>query len=225
MIRTFEECYDEIAIIVEKHRCKWTFKASVMRDFDDVKSEIITHIWKKWEQYDQIRSLGGWVATIVNNQFINILRNTYLSTSSPCQRCPCRREEGMCSVFGMQGPDCALYKKWLKTKKSAHDIRLPVAMENHIDEASSRPDHQTDLEPAIEGMHAKMQEVLTESEWEIYQRLFIDHKTYNVIAKELELKSNEKGRKPGHKRIRQVELICIKKSQEILAQFGIEGLR
>ena len=76
-IRSFEDCLPEIEIIIENKRKDWTFKASVMCDFDDVKSVIMVHIWRKWYLYNQDKPLGGWVATIVKHQFHNILRDSY----------------------------------------------------------------------------------------------------------------------------------------------------
>lgn len=223
--RTFEDCYDEIATIVEKQRPQWTFKATMMRDFDDVKMEIIAHVWKKWHLYDQARPLGGWVATIVKHQFSNILRDTYLSTSSPCARCACNIGDNVCSIYGEQGIECPLYKKWYNTKRHAHEARLPVALENHTNEAYNRPDQTTDLEHAIGGLHEKMKEVLTKSEWEIYRRLYVEHKSEEEAAQELGFKTTERGRKMGYKRIRQVKTLVLKKARGLIVEHGLEGFR
>lgn len=223
--RTFEECYTEISAIVEKQRSKWTFKASVMRDFDDVKIEIITRIWEKWGLYDQSRPLGGWVATVVKHAFFNILRDTYLSTSSPCMQCAANIGDGMCSQYGEQGVECPLFKKWYHTKRHKHEARLPVALENHLNEAYSRPDQTTDLEHAITGLHEKMKEVLTKSEWEIYRRLYVEHKSEEEAAQELGFKTTERGRKMGYKRIRQVKTLVLKKARALIGEHGLEGFR
>jgi len=220
--RTFEECYDEIHSIVEKQRPQWTFKANVMRDFDDIKSEIITHVWKKWELYDQSRPLGGWVATIVKHQLANILRDSYLSTSSPCSRCACNIGENLCSMYGEQGKECPLYAKWYKTKRHSHEARLPLSLENHTDEVYSMPDSSMDLEKAIGSLHAKMEGLLTRSEWEIYRRLYLEHKTEEETANELGLKTSESGRKMGYKRIRQVKTLILKRARELIAEGGLE---
>lgn len=224
-LRTFEECYPEVEAIVEKQRAQWTFKATMMRDFDDVKMEIIAHIWKKWSLYDQARPLGGWVATIVKHQFWNILRDTYLSTSAPCSRCPSNLGENLCALFGEQGVDCAIYKKWYNNKRHSHQARLPLALENHANEAYSRPDQSSDLEGAIGGLHDKMKDVLTKSEWEIYRRLFIEHKSEEEVAQELGFKTTEKGRKMGYKRIRQVKTLILKKAKGLIGEHGIEGFK
>ncbi len=224
--RTFEECYDEIAVIVEKKRYEWTFKASIMTDFDDIKSQIITHIWTKWDTYDQSRPLGGWVATIVRHQFINVLRDTYTSTSSPCARCPANLGNERCKLFEYtESQDCALFKKWYATKRHSHNARLPVTLENHMNEVQQQPDNMLDLEGAIKNLHVRMKEELTNSEWDIYHRLYIEHKTEEQTARELGFKTTEQGRKMGYKRIRQVKTLIFKKAKKLIADHGIETIR
>lgn len=233
--RTFEECYSEIEVIVEKKRYDWTMKADLMMDFDDVKNIILAHIWKKWGLYDQKRPLGGWVATIVKHQFSNILRDIYSSTSSPCTRCPCNMGDtgatnaageriGGCSLYGVQGPDCALYKVWYKTKRHSHDVRLPVPMEKHLHEIHTKPHVSFDLENSITGLHKQMKKVLTKSEWEIYHRLYVENKDEEQTAKELGFKTSESGRKMGYKRIRQVKTVIFAKAKKIMLEEGVESL-
>lgn len=222
--RSFEECADEIVAIIEKKRYEWTFKASVMEDFDDVKIEILAHIWKKWNLYDQSRPLGGWVATIVRNQFGNKLRDIYQSTSSPCLRCPCNTGGDGCSLWGFQGVDCELFKKWYLTKRHSHDVRLPVPMENHINEVHQKPDAVFNIDGAINGFHGRIQKVLTNSEWEIYRRLFVENKSDEETASELGFKTSEKGRKMGYKRIRQVKTIIVTKARKLLKEEGVEAI-
>ncbi len=214
--KTFEECYSEIDKIVEKLRKQWTFKATVIKDFDDVKSEIITHIWKKWHLYDQARPLGGWAATTAKHQFFNILRNIYLVTGSPCLRCPCNLGNSMCSIYGQQGIECALYKKWYFSKRHAHDVKMPLPLENHAQEVSNLPDVNGNLETEMEHLHFKLKDVLTKSEWEIYYRLYILHKSDEETAKELGFKTSENGRPIGYKRLMQVKAIIVKKARKLL---------
>lgn len=221
-IRTFEECSSEIKDVIESKRGDWTFKASVMEDFDDFASEVLTHIWHKWELYDQSRPLGGWVATIVKNKFFNKLRDVYLSTSSPCARCPCNLGENTCSLYGSPGPECNLYLKWSKSKKHAHDARLPLPIEHHVDEVHSKPDSMFDIEGNVTKMHDRIQKKLTPSQWLIYKLIFVDGKDEEYVAKELDLKSSENGRKLGYKRIRQVKNIAFQFAKDILIEEGIE---
>lgn len=220
----FVDKYDEIAALVEKQRTKWKFKASVMRDFDDIKSEIIAHVWAKWHLYDPARPLAGWVATIVKHQFTNILRDVYLSTSSPCSQCVCNLGEGVCSQFGVQGIECPLYAKWYKSKRHIHNAKLPLSLNDHEKEVSSLPSDSYDLEAAIEEIHNKLKKKLTDSEWAIYQRLFIMNKNEEDTATELGFRSGEKGRAMGYKRIRQVKTLALKLTKDLIKEFGLGGL-
>ena len=222
--RTFEECYDEIANIVERKRYDWTLKADLMMDFDDVKFIIIAHVWKKWELYDQNKSLGAWVTTVTKHQFANILRDAYLSTTPPCSRCPLNMGEGVCSRFGTVGSEespqlnCPLYARWYKTKRHSHNVRLPLPLENHVHEISNPYDSSVDIEAGVPRMHAAMKKVLRSSEWEIYRRLYVEHKSEEETAAELDLTSNDKAHKVKNKRIRQVKAIIIAKAKEILKE-------
>lgn len=222
--RTFDECYPEISAIIEKKRRDWQFKASVMEDFDDIKSEIEAHVWKKWELYDQSRPLGGWVATILKHQFANILRDTYTSTSSPCSRCICNTGGSSCSVYGEQSVECPLFKKWYNTKRHAHNARLPLALEHHTNEANSKPEIIFDLERAIGSLHAKIKARLTRSEWDIYDRLYLRNMSEIDTAKDLGFKTTEEGRSVGYKRIRQVKTTIIKMARQILKEDGVEDI-
>lgn len=211
--RTFEECVPEIEKIIESKRPEWTFKASVMIDFDDIKSEILTHIWKQWSKYDQSRPLGAWVSVVVRHQTINILRNTYLSTSSPCSQCACDLGEGMCSMFGEQGEVCPLYKAWCRKKKQQHLARLPLPLDKYLDEVKNVSDSSIDLEAAVENLHKRLESELTKTEWQIYKAVYIEHKDNDQAAKELEV---------GAKRVRQVKILALRKAKEILAEHGLE---
>jgi hypothetical protein len=222
--RTFEECYPEIEAIIEKKRGSWTYKADLMMDFDDVKMQIIAHINAQWPKYDQARHLGGWVSTIFKRKFINLLRDLYMSTSSPCNRCACNLGNSICSMYGEQGVECPLYAKWSKSKRHSHEVRMPLPLENHIQEVCAIPQESLDLDRAAEGLHAKIKEKLTQSEWEVYRRLYIEGQDEAKIAEELGFKTTESGRKRGYKRILQVKALAYKHGSEILKNDGIEGL-
>ena len=48
MPSTFEENYQEIIDVVTKYHTKWRLDILHWMDYDDVKSEVVTHVWKKW---------------------------------------------------------------------------------------------------------------------------------------------------------------------------------
>ena len=222
VLKTFQGCWKEIESVIESKRNQWTFKASLMKDFDDIKMEIAAHIHEKWSQYDQTKPLVNWAGTIVKNQFINKLRDIYAGTASPCNRCACNMGNDLCSIYGEQGNSCALYKDWYEGKRYKHEARMPLTMETRLNEVSERADNSFDLEPVMEEMHSRLKELLTPSEWEIYRRLYIEHKTKEETAQELGFKTSEKGRSIGYKRIRKVEKIALSKAREVLSKEGLD---
>ena len=230
VLRTFESCLPEIEVIIESKRKDWTFKASVMCDFDDVKSIIMVHIWRKWYLYNQKRPLGGWVATIVKNQFHNILRDSYTSTSAPCSQCPCNLgsdSEGKvsCSLFGVASIECPKYEKWYNKNRHSHNVRLPVALENHLNEFLEQPNTEIDLEAAIINFHERIKAKMTLSEWAIYKCLFVENKTEAETALQLGFKTTEKNRQSGYNRMHQVKKLSIILAKEILEEHGLETFR
>lgn len=219
--RTFEDGYKEIESVVEKKRYHWTFNSTVMESFDDFKMQTLGHIHKKWHLYDQNKSLGAWVNGVTSNQFKNKLRNIYLGTASPCNGCPCSQGDDLCSMFGEQkSPTCNLYMGWYDSnKRHKHLARLPLTMENHMNEVNSKPTDAYDIEAAAEQLHIKIEPLLTSSEWDIYRLLYIEHKSEDEVVSILELKK-EKGLK--NNRIRLVKKLIVKIAKEILATEGIE---
>lgn len=219
--RSFEESYKEIESVVEKKRYQWMFNASVMENFEDFKMQTLSHINKKWHLYDQNRSLGAWVNTVTSSQFKNKLRNIYLGTASPCNSCPCRQGDNLCSMFGEQkSSSCNLYMGWYDSnKRHKHLARMPLTMENHQNEVNSKPSDDFDIEAAAEELHVKIEPHLTESEWDIYRLLYIEHKSEDETVDILGLKK-DKGIK--NNRIRLVKKLIVKIAKEILANDGVE---
>ncbi len=223
-LKTFEESYDEIQRVIEKKRYDWTLKANLMMDFDDVKLMIITHVWKKWDKYDQKRPLANWVAEVTRNQFSNILRDAYLSTTAPCSRCPLNMGEERCQKYEKtESMECPLYAKWYNTKRHSHNVRLPLPLDSYMHEMSNPFDASYDIEAGVPKMHEAMRKVLRNSEYEIYKRLYIEHKSEEQTAKELNLTSNDKTHNIKNKRIRQVKTIIIAKAKEVLKE-GLNGI-
>jgi hypothetical protein len=221
---TFEESYKDIAVIVEKLRTRWRYTASSMEDFEDIKSKIITHIWQKWSLYDQTKPLGGWVATVAQHQLRNILRDLYLSTSSPCARCPANLGGNLCSLFGEQGVECDIYKKWYNKKRHIHEAKMPYSLEECSVEVESKVDTSFNWHETVKGLHLKIQPYMTKKEWEIYRRIYLEEMSEEACAAQLGFKTTEVGRKIGYKRIRQVQTLAVKIAKKIISEIGMEGL-
>lgn len=124
--RTFEESIDIIDQELQKRKHKWTLSAVPSIDFDDVCQIIRLHIWRKWHLYDQTRPFESWLNTVISHQIRNLLRNNYSRFVKPCLRCSCNEGNDLCSLYTTQCDMCPLLNKWLKLKKPAYDINLPI---------------------------------------------------------------------------------------------------
>lgn len=214
---TFEQSYEQIAKEIDKRRPKWQLESVVYLSFDDVKMMILTHIHTKWEQYDPAFPLINWVSKIISNQMINISRNVYGSFKKPCLSCACAEGLDGCRLFGTQNVSCPILAKWYETKKTQHDIKLPVALEFHSNEASHLHPEEINIDATAESLHDRMKEILKPAEWRIYDLLYIQNKTEDEAAKFLHLKSGEKGkRKAGYRWIFLVKKTIMEKVKKTL---------
>lgn len=222
---TYEDQYEIIEEELNKRRGKWFLKSLAWMDYDDVKQIIRTHLYKKWSQWDQERPLKPWLNRIISNQLKNILRNYYSNFARPCLNCPFNQsgvaddgEKGFCGFTASrtQCSECPLYAKWEKTKKAAFDIKMPVAIENHIHEVECRGSISFLLEDAERKLHSEMKKVLSTKNYEIYEMLFILNMTEEEAAAKLGYRTTEKGRKAGYKQIKNLKKQFKAKAERIL---------
>jgi RNA polymerase sigma factor (sigma-70 family) len=217
---TFEEGLPIINAELIKRKYKWHLTAVAYFDYDDVCQIIRTHIYNKWNQYDSSRPFRPWINKIISSQIKNILRNIYWNFERPCLRCSANLQDGHCSMTksGNQCDECPLFKKWARTKKNAHDIKLAVSMENHEQEVSNRQDDFCDDESNTKKLNVKLKEQLKPAEWRVYHLLYVQNKEDHEVAKIMGFKTNEAGRSPGYKRLKQIRSSIIVKAKKILAE-------
>ena len=185
-------------------------------DFDDVSQILRIHIFKKWHLYDQSQPLAPWLNRIISNQIKNLVRNNYGNYSRPCLKCAAAESSDLCKIYGKQDSTCPLYANWEKTKKVAHDVKIPLPLENHSQEVFNMSEDKVDLQRNIDKIHSKMQEVLKPLEWKIYQCLYIENLTEEQTAKKMGYKTTEKNRSPGYKQIKNIQKIIIAKVKKNL---------
>jgi len=210
----FEGCIAQIDNEIFKRRNKWNLTAISWMDFSDVSQILRIHIYKKWHLYNQTKPLAPWVNRIISNQIKNLIRNTYSNYARPCLKCAAAESDDGCSIYGKQCVDCPLYANWVKSKKNAHDTKLPVAMENHLNEVYDIKNDTVDLEKTAENIHFKMQKILKPIEWKIYTYLYIEHKNEEQVVKLMEYRTTEKNRAAGYKQIKNLKksiMIKVKK--------------
>ena len=74
-------------------------------------------------------------------------------------------------------------KKWQKTKKIAHDVKIAVPLENHLFEVKSQAYHEDNFFSNARKLHKKMQTILKPLEWKVYKALYIDNLSEEEAAK------------------------------------------
>jgi hypothetical protein len=213
----YEDRIDVINQELAKRRGRWFLDSVPWIDFDDVEQIIRIHIYQKWDHWDQKRDLKPWINKIITNQFKNILRNYYLNFAKPCIGCPFNSNgssENSCSFTksGNQDDECPLYKKWRKTKKFAHDVKIPVRIDAAPFEYISNAGDNFDLPGAMRRLEVELKKVLPGKQYVIYNMLFIENKSEDEVAAFLGYKSNEKGRAAGYKQIKNIK----KKLKEVV---------
>ena len=163
-----------------------------------------------------IRSKSTFGSRIISNQIKNLVRNNYGNYSRPCLKCAAAESSDLCKIYGKQDSTCPLYANWEKTKKVAHDVKIPLPLENHSQEVFNMSEDKVDLQRNIDKIHSKMQEVLKPLEWKIYQCLYIENLTEEQTAKKMGYKTTEKNRSPGYKQIKNIQKIIIAKVKKNL---------
>jgi DNA-directed RNA polymerase specialized sigma24 family protein len=211
---SFESKILEINQEISKRKHKWNLTSLAWMDFSDVSQILRIHIYKKWNLYDPKKPLAPWINRIVSNQIKNLIRNNYGNYSRPCLKCAAAEQEDGCSIYASQCSKCPLYAKWEKSKKSAHNIKLPVALENHTQEVHNIIEDEVDIEKTAKNIHSKMQQVLKPIEWKFYDLYYIQHKSEEESARSMGYKTTEKNRKIGYKQVKNLKksiMIKVKK--------------
>tara|TARA_B100001093_G_C26858931_1_gene1028877 strand:- start:5019 stop:5738 length:720 start_codon:yes stop_codon:yes gene_type:complete len=223
---SYEEMFPAIDQEIKKRRGKWSLNSLAWVDYDDVSQIIRTHIYNKWDQWDQERPLLPWINKIITNQLKNILRNYYSNFVRPCLSCPfnqagpskAEQVDSLCgfTTSGLQDSECPLFAKWEKTKKYAYDIKMPVALEHHSHEAHHIEESFYDMDTARGRLNRAIKEVLSDRQYLVYELLFVQNKSEEEVAKVLGFKTSEKGRKAGYKQIKNLKKMFAKKAEHIL---------
>ena len=162
----YEDKIDVINEEIRKRKNKWFLDSIPWISFEDVEQIIRLHIYHKWDQWDQERDLKPWINKIISNQFKNILRNFYLNFAKPCSSCPFDSSiagENLCSFTksGAQDNTCPLYKKWEKSKKGAHDVKIPLRLDAQEYESSIFKADTFNIDNAIVKVQGYMKEELS----------------------------------------------------------------
>lgn len=221
---TYEDCHDIVVEEILKRRHKWFLTSVSWMDFDDVTQIISSHIYVKWDKFDQSKPLKPWLNKTISNQLKNILRNNYSNFVRPCMSCPFNLsgsggDDGACSFTssGAQDSTCPLFAKWEKTKKSAYDIKLPLSIHAEETDYIEIKDSHTEIQTPEKRLHLEMKKILPPRQYIIYDMLYIQHQSEEDVALKMGYKTSETGRKAGYKQIKNLKKQFKEKAKMIIA--------
>ena len=220
----FEDNIEFIDTEIAKRRNLWNLTSVQWMDFDDVAQIIRIHIYEKWKLYDPAKPLAPWLNKVIAHQIKNIIRNIYGNYVRPCLKCCAAEGENLCKIYSVQCSDCPLYLAWEKSKKRAYEVKMPLPIDNFLNDQDVGYHDEQNIDVVAKAIHAKMQKVLKPSEWMVYKMLFIDNLPEEQVAVKMGYKSNETNRKPGYKQLRNVRKAIIDKVKRALADDEIDIL-
>ena len=201
----YEDCIDIINNEINKRRSKWHLTAIQWLDYDDVSQILRIHIYKKFHMWDQSRAIEPWLNVIISHQISNLLRNNYGNYSRPCLKCSANEGDNLCSLYGTQCNTCPLYAKWIRTKKQAHDSKLPLPLEHHVQEVYDKPNNNIDIEKGLASLDIQMKKILKPIEYKVFKFLYVDGGKEEKIGKILGFKTSELGRVSGYRQIKNIK--------------------
>ena len=214
----FEDSIPEINEEIKKRKSKWKLTSISWMDFDDISQILRLHIYKKWHMYDSSKPLAPWLNRIITNQIKNLVRNNYGNYAKHCLRCAAAEGDDLCVIYNNQGPDCPLYSNWEKNKKSAHDIKIPLPLEDHEHLFKGNEYDYFSFETSIGKLNKILPQFLKPIEWKVYKYLFIDNLSEEKVAKLMGYKTSEKNRSPGYKQIKNIKKSIIAKVKKIISE-------
>lgn len=220
---TFEDALPTIQKLLRNNKHKWQLKIINWLEWEDIEQIVKIHIFKKFHLYNKQQNFSPWANTIINNQLKNIRRNVYDSYSRPCLRCSfnCGGDSCGWTVDNKQDSSCPLFKKWEGSKKYAHDVKLAVSTENHVNEVSEIPENRIDVTKAMKIIHEKIKPELRPGELKVYECLYIQELTEEETCKIMGYTAAENGRSPGYGRISQIKRKIIQKVKKIMDEVDL----
>lgn len=201
----YEDCVDIVNNEIRKRKAKWHLTAVSWMDYEDISQILRIHIYKKFCMWDQSRFIEPWLNVIISHQISNLLRNNYGNYSRPCLKCAANEGGDLCSIYGTQCNSCPLYKKWSRTKKQAYNSKLPLPLENHVQEVYDRPNNTVDIEKGLASLDGQMKKTLKPIEYKVFKFLYVDGNKEEKVAKLLGFKTTEKNRDPGYRQIKNIK--------------------
>lgn len=218
---SFEEKIGVINQEIAKRRGKWKLSALSYIDYEDVSQILRLHIFEKWHLWDHSQPLERWLNKVITNRMINLVRDHYGRVAPPCNGCSHNMDD-FCSFTksGSKCAECPLYATWQKKFKVGYNIKLAESSdsENFVEQVNSSVDFSDnfDYESSSNKVHQHMKAKLPLKQYKIYELLIIQNLSEKEVAKQLKLKSSEKGREPGYRHLAEMKNKFYLMAKEIL---------
>ena len=192
---SFEESYAEINKIVQSRRSAWTYVS--LMEWNDVSAILIERVWKKWDTFNPLRGpLENWVNTLISRALMNLRRDLLLRWSRPCvggwnakgKTCVHNLGGDSCEITKShkQCAECPIYADWKVVREHQLNIKSTVALDNHAQEVSNKPEDFCDVEAIKELVDQQMKANLTMWEYRLYDALYIRHLSPGETGLELQ---------------------------------------
>jgi len=199
---TYEDCNADIEREIAKRRGKWTLTILRWMDFEDVAQILRAHISRKWHMWDQTRKLAPWIQRIMSRQICNLLRNYYTNYARPCVQCKHSLGEEGCEITRSkeQCIECPLYKKWTEGKQNGYHIKMPLELENHVQEVYNKVDDTINFKETMRRVLGELEKHMEAGRYKAFHIFFIDETSDDEAANILNLRGNPKN-KYGQKKL------------------------
>lgn len=220
--KLFEKYFDIINSAIIKRRSKWTLSAVAWMDYSDVHQIILIHIYRKIHLWDQNRPLEPWLNTLITHQISNLLRNLFSNFSRPCLKCAAAEGDNLCTLYTTQCAACPIFDYWQKHKKNAYNTKLPLTIENHIQEVFEIPNESIDIDKTLHSLHFLMKDELTKYEYNLYKDLYIKHLSEAEVVSSLYRQNKSNSINFYIKQLANIKKIIMKKAKKLIYSGNID---
>ncbi len=213
MPETFESCLPIIEKEIQKRRAVWTLDAISWMDWDDVCQNLRIHIANKFHLWKQHLPLANWLAAVIHNQLVNVIRNLYTNFSPVCNKCAAYDGCEGCAIYADRRDNCPLFSHWKKNKESAYNVKLPLSYVYHEQEIQEMPKEEIDMDKAAVNIHEKMELILNPHEFRVYSLLFVNHKTEIEVV---DILAGKRGKVKELNKIKQLKKKFVEKVRKLI---------
>lgn len=190
--------------------------------WEDAEQIIRTHLWNKFDKWDQSKPFAPWCNRVIDRQVINIKKHLLGRFMSPCANCPFNLGDNLCSktLSGKKSEECPEFKNWEKKKKPGFQIitarSIDETFEDDEDPRYQPAGGEVDIPGATAKLHKLMIDSLEGRLKKFYRLKYIEGQGDELISFAFGFMTTEEGRAPGYRQMYNMEAEIRKKVHHIL---------